>query len=259
MSVGDLNTFIALPVINNDLELKGLFQEADDRTDAILFIANVESNSIIYLNHKFETRTGYGVLDAMRGGPEFLFSITDETAMPEIVARQAMYASHARQENFDPREAPLQEFPVVFKCAEGSKLSLHTVGTTLTYTPTYNPQFFVSLWTNGDEESISDCTNLLVRIKIRHNEIYTHPVFNASPATLTPIYLTNSSRENLLSKREQEVIQLLSDGFSTKEIAEQLGVSFNTIETHRKHLLSKLKAKNVAELIKKASKVYWLK
>ncbi len=56
-----------------------------------------------------------------------------------------------------------------------------------------------------------------------------------------------------LSEREQEVLQLVSEGKTTKEIAEQLFVSFRTVETHRVNMMKKLNAQNTAELIKKAA------
>jgi two-component system response regulator NreC len=61
----------------------------------------------------------------------------------------------------------------------------------------------------------------------------------------------------LLTKREKEVLQLVGDGFSTKQISDKLNISINTVETHRRHLLEKLQVKNSMELIKEASKVFW--
>lgn len=58
-----------------------------------------------------------------------------------------------------------------------------------------------------------------------------------------------------LSPREKEVACLLSRGHSSKSIGEQLNISFNTVESHRKHLLQKLQAKNTAELIFKLQQV----
>ena len=54
-----------------------------------------------------------------------------------------------------------------------------------------------------------------------------------------------------LSSREKEVLVCLSQGMSTSETAERLFISPNTVKTHRKHLMEKLEAKNVAELIAK--------
>ncbi|WP_435353727.1 response regulator transcription factor [Emticicia sp. SJ17W-69] len=53
-----------------------------------------------------------------------------------------------------------------------------------------------------------------------------------------------------LSVREIEVLKLIAQEFSTNEIAEQLFVSVNTIESHRKSLMKKLDVKNVVGLIK---------
>ncbi len=60
-----------------------------------------------------------------------------------------------------------------------------------------------------------------------------------------------------ITTREYEILKLLTTGASTKQIASLLNVSPNTVETHRKKLLTKFEAKNSAELIKKACKVYW--
>ncbi len=54
------------------------------------------------------------------------------------------------------------------------------------------------------------------------------------------------------TSKELEVLQLLSAGKSTEDIARMLGISPNTAETHRRHLLDKLQARNVAELIMNA-------
>ena len=56
-----------------------------------------------------------------------------------------------------------------------------------------------------------------------------------------------------LSDREMEVIQLVSEGQTTKEIADQLFVSARTVETHRVNMMKKLNVQNTAELIKKAA------
>lgn len=58
-----------------------------------------------------------------------------------------------------------------------------------------------------------------------------------------------------LSDRELEVLQMVSDGCTTKEIAEVLFVSARTVETHRVNMMRKLDVHNTAELIKKAVKL----
>ncbi len=53
-----------------------------------------------------------------------------------------------------------------------------------------------------------------------------------------------------LTIREKEVLKLIALEYNTNEIAEELFISTNTVETHRKNLLSKLNAKNIAGLVK---------
>lgn len=55
-----------------------------------------------------------------------------------------------------------------------------------------------------------------------------------------------------LTLRELEVLQAIAKGYNTREIASLLHVSNNTIESHRKSLMSKLGAKNAVDLVLKA-------
>jgi DNA-binding NarL/FixJ family response regulator len=56
----------------------------------------------------------------------------------------------------------------------------------------------------------------------------------------------------LLSGREREVLQMIAEGKSTKEIAFKLFVSTKTVETHRKQIMDKLNIRTVAGLTKYA-------
>jgi DNA-binding NarL/FixJ family response regulator len=56
----------------------------------------------------------------------------------------------------------------------------------------------------------------------------------------------------LLSGREREVLQMIAEGKSTKEIALKLFVSTKTVETHRKQIMDKLNIRTVAGLTKYA-------
>jgi DNA-binding NarL/FixJ family response regulator len=51
-----------------------------------------------------------------------------------------------------------------------------------------------------------------------------------------------------ITPREKEVLQLVSKGQSTKQIADNLGISIRTVESHRVNMLKKLKVGNTAEL-----------
>jgi DNA-binding NarL/FixJ family response regulator len=55
-----------------------------------------------------------------------------------------------------------------------------------------------------------------------------------------------------LSVREREVLQLIAEGRSTKDIANSLHISIKTVETHRKNIMEKANLHSVAELTKYA-------
>jgi DNA-binding NarL/FixJ family response regulator len=58
-----------------------------------------------------------------------------------------------------------------------------------------------------------------------------------------------------LSPKEMEILKLIAEGQTTKEIAQKLIISTRTVETHRNNMMKKLKVKNTPELINKASQL----
>lgn len=60
---------------------------------------------------------------------------------------------------------------------------------------------------------------------------------------------SEEGRKEELTLRELDVLKHISEGKSTQEIAQELCVSTNTVDTHRRHLMEKLDARNAADLI----------
>ncbi|MBL7733263.1 MAG: response regulator transcription factor [Chitinophagaceae bacterium] len=54
---------------------------------------------------------------------------------------------------------------------------------------------------------------------------------------------------NTLSKREIDIVQLIKEGLSSKEIGQRLDISLKTVEVHRYNILKKLNLKNTAALV----------
>jgi DNA-binding NarL/FixJ family response regulator len=55
-----------------------------------------------------------------------------------------------------------------------------------------------------------------------------------------------------LTPREIQVLELVAEGHSTKQVADKLGIGTRTVESHRVNMLKKMKVSNTAELVKKA-------
>ncbi|WP_175414877.1 response regulator [Nibricoccus aquaticus] len=69
-------------------------------------------------------------------------------------------------------------------------------------------------------------------------QAFIDPATTRTPGTLTP--------------REHEVLQLIAEGFSNKEVSTKLGISVKTAENHRHHIMEKLGAHNAADLTREA-------
>jgi DNA-binding NarL/FixJ family response regulator len=60
----------------------------------------------------------------------------------------------------------------------------------------------------------------------------------------------NNSKNEKLTKREKEVVQLVVDGLTNKEIADKLFISIRTVDSHKNNVMQKLKLKSSVELVK---------
>lgn len=65
-------------------------------------------------------------------------------------------------------------------------------------------------------------------------------------------YVDTSKPDINLTKRETEIIRMISEELTNSEIADKLGISPRTVDTHRRNLLQKLDVKNTAGLVKYA-------
>ncbi|MBN7810033.1 response regulator transcription factor [Algoriphagus sp. H41] len=74
-------------------------------------------------------------------------------------------------------------------------------------------------------------------------------------ADLAPFF--DAFREKYrLSRRETQILKLISDGMLNRDIADELSLSIQTIETHRKNIHQKLQVSSRVELIKKVSEMH---
>ena len=88
--------------------------------------------------------------------------------------------------------------------------------------------------------------------KIREGSVYMPPqVMN-----LVAEYLQRTggrpAAAPTLTARQREILKLIAEGQSTKEIAYQLGVSVKTVETHRAQLMERLEIRDIAGLVRYA-------
>lgn len=115
---------------------------------------------------------------------------------------------------------------------------------------TFNQQSFVQkmldngasgyILKNADKEEIVDAIHLVIKGKtyLSHEAAQS---LKGSP-----------NNQIILTRREKEILELIAEGLTNNEIAQQLFISISTVDTHRKNLLTKFDTKNTASLVKKA-------
>lgn len=91
--------------------------------------------------------------------------------------------------------------------------------------------------------------------RVRHGDLY------LSPDVSTPVVLRNLRHGRLddplaiLTSRERQVLRLVSEGLTNKEVAATLGVAVKTVEAHRANLMRKLDLHDLSALIRFSMRV----
>lgn len=80
-------------------------------------------------------------------------------------------------------------------------------------------------------------------------ERYIWPRFSGVKNQYVAKHMSRMKRQTNLSSKEKLVLTYIVEGYTTRQIAEKLSLSENTIETHRKNLFIKLDVHNVAQLV----------
>jgi two-component system, NarL family, response regulator NreC len=81
-------------------------------------------------------------------------------------------------------------------------------------------------------------------------KVYLTPA--ASTAVVQAYVAMSSASPPELTEREREVLQLVAEGKTSKDIAEKLGITWRTAESHRSHIMEKLAIHDVAGLVRYA-------
>jgi len=71
-------------------------------------------------------------------------------------------------------------------------------------------------------------------------------------------FLKGEVRQRELTAREEEVLRLIAQGYSNKEISNQLKIAVKTVESHKANLMQKLELRNRTEIVRYAVRQGWL-
>ena len=114
----------------------------------------------------------------------------------------------------------------------------------------YIPFIFITAY--SDVETIKKAS------KLKPLNYITKPFNEKQLVSSIKLALISEPEPSTPTVRELSIINLLAKGLNSKQIAETLSISFNTVETHRKKMMSKYSVKTTAELICMATSKGWV-
>ncbi|MBC9794786.1 LuxR C-terminal-related transcriptional regulator [Sinomicrobium weinanense] len=214
--------------INYDCEIS--WAELKDRVKSIcecskslmINIFDIKKRSFICCSGAFKTILGYDPAEIICGGWDFWFNLIDYRE--KVVVRKQItaflfshrFGSAAIYLKYHLRSLS-GNWHYITHAIEKHSLEGKTIA-------------FSYICDYTEKEHIDRC------LLVRDNEIY-----------------SRNMRDISVSSRECEVLKLISNGLSSKQIAHKLCISYHTAVSHRKNLIEKFEVQNTAQLIKRAS------
>ncbi len=196
----------------------------------------------VYISSTFEDLLGWNLEEAVKPGHEYIDSLMHPDDYHRLnKAAFGFFELIMKVKKKD--RANMEHYKMVMdyrtKGKDGSYVRVIEQHKVLEIDPDDN--FWLSLSTldiSPDQDVESVCRYRLVNSKT--GELY---------------HLPNLALYSSLSMREQEVLQLLAKGLISKQIADQLFISVNTVNTHRQRILEKLEVSNTAEAVQHARRL----
>ncbi|MGH2997007.1 MAG: response regulator [Gaiellaceae bacterium] len=191
----------------------------------------------------------------VRTGLRLLLDTEDdiETVGEAGTAREAVFEVRARKPDVVlmdvglPDRSGIETTPDVLKEAPGAKVLILSMQDD----PSYVRQAFAAGVSGYVLKEAAD-TELVAAVRqVAAGERYVDPTLGARMAA-TDAGAAARAEADPLSDREREVLRLLSLGHTNQEIARMLYISVRTAETHRAHIMQKLRLDTRAELVRYA-------
>ena len=141
----------------------------------------------------------------------------------------------------------MADFPIRIKSAHGKVIEAHVTASRVKRADQTMGGITVII------EDISDALDPI--FKDRESDLARALTENNPLAGKSQTSGSNASSLNALTRRHREVLQLIAEGQSTKQIAASLGISAKTVEMHRGHLMARLQIYDIAGLVRYAIRV----
>ncbi len=225
------------------LEKHRPFLERLDVIDSsVITIFDLFRKEHVFISKKFESILGYNIQDADREGIEYF----NRNIHPDDILLLTEAGCYFMEMSFTVQVEKVKEFKVItdyrMKKADGKYVRVIEQHSLLELDKRGNAWLALSLL------DISPDQDLEKPAQSRLFNFRTGELFQFPPPGLV-------MQDSPLSRREKEILELLASGFISKQIADKLCISVNTVNTHRQRIIEKLEVSNTAEAINYGIKI----
>ena len=200
---------------------------------------------MLYLSPRFEPITGYACEKFRAEGLQFWFSVIHPADVQSVI--QSITKAHAELiKDSSPPAAPLQlEYRIKHK--DGKVVWIRELKHIISFKDGKKDHI---LGCFCDIRAEKEADDLAIR-ELLDKEKGIHGLLEVAVE-----YRGDIGKSSVrISAREKDVLRLVAAGHSSKQIAAELSISENTVETHRRHLLEKFKVNNSTALVKEAHRL----
>jgi len=223
------------------------FLERLDVIDSsVITIFDLCKREHVFISKKYESILGFNIKDADEEGVEYF----NRNIHPDDIILLTEAGCYFMEMGFSLPVDKIKEFKVMtdyrMRKADGTFVRVLEQHSVLEFDQRGNAWLALSLL------DISPDQDLEKPAQSRLFNFKTGELFQFPPPGMV-------LQDSLLTRREKEILELLATGLISKQIADKLCISVNTVNTHRQRIIEKLEVTNTAEAINYGIKVGLLK
>lgn len=229
---------VEYPVLNQHIRLLEMIARVENSSITIMDLCQLK---YVFIRNRFQNTLAYDEEQAASLGYAYFFSLMHPDDLPMVIDTTVRSVGFLK--NIDPGEK--KDFKTVFefrlKDASGQYIRFIQQVATLELDRKGNPWLILILMDLSPNQ-LDSKTFQRTMINIKNNSIF--PFDNG---------IRHGNYQ--LSKRELEILGLISQGMMSKEIADRLFISVNTVNNHRQNIIEKMSVENIPEALSYAGKI----
>jgi len=203
-----------------------------------VMVGNMKTWQTEYLSGDWIGITEYSESEIKKRGAEFLMNFVVEDAQAFNMEVVKLSIRYLQQRPVSERNKIFLVYFYQAQTKSGRRITIQHQSVPILFDDKMIPYIFTNIFTDVTHLGL---TNIPQSTLINRSN---GEVFHIQPDNIDLV-----SQHDLFSNREKQLIQLLIKGYTSKRIANELGISYETARTHRRNILKKANLKNTTQLV----------